>query len=105
MKLIFAIIGTDDAGNVQNSLTQSGYMVTKLSSTGGFLKSGNVTFMIGVEDNKVCDVISVIRRFCSKRTQAMPGGTPYGGEYESGTQVSVGGATVFVTDVERFEKI
>ena len=50
MKLIYAIINSDDAQRVQTKLTKQGYTVTKLASTGGFLKVGNTTFLIGVEE-------------------------------------------------------
>lgn len=105
MKLIFAIVGADDAGSVQVALTKAGYMVTKLSSTGGFLKVGNVTFMIGIDDEKVNEIIDIISTYCRKRTQAVPSTSVYGGEYPAAIQVSAGGATVFVTDVTRFEKL
>lgn len=105
MKLIFAIVGSDDSGAVQDALTQSGFMVTKMSSTGGFLRAGNVTFMIGIDDNKVDDVIEVISQYCRKRTQVMPGVSPYGGDFDAPIQVTAGGATIFVTNVSRFEKL
>jgi uncharacterized protein YaaQ len=106
MKLIFAIVNNDDASSVSNALTKSGYSVTKLATTGGFLKVGNTTFLIGVDDEKVSAVIDVIRKYSSKRTQTLPETSAYGGEFvPMPVEVTVGGATVFVTDVERFEKL
>ncbi|MGI6269030.1 MAG: cyclic-di-AMP receptor [Candidatus Howiella sp.] len=110
MKLIFAIVGADDAGAVQVALTKAGHMVTKLSTSGGFLKVGNVTFMIGTPDEKVNEIIDIFSTYCRKRTQAMPnsglfGNEPISDEYAASIPVSAGGATVFVTDVTRFEKL
>ncbi len=106
MKLIFAIVGSDDSHAVSTALTRSGYSVTKLSTTGGFLKVGNTTFLIGVEDDRVDGAIEIISKYCRKRTQVMPDTSIYGGEFASmPIEVTVGGATVFVTDVDRFEKL
>ena len=106
MKLIFAIVNNDDASSVSSALTKSGYSVTKLATTGGFLKVGNTTFLIGVDESKVDPVLSIIRKYSSKRTQMLPDMAAYSGEFMTSTvEVTVGGATVFVTDVERFEKL
>lgn len=106
MKLIFAIVGKSDSHAVQDALTSSGFMVTRLSTTGGFLKAGNVTFLIGMDNNKVDAAVDIIKKYCSKRTQAMPDTFIYGDHLPSmPIEVTVGGATIFVMDVERFEKI
>jgi uncharacterized protein YaaQ len=69
--------------------------------------SGNTTFLIGVEDEKVNDAIEVISTHSKKRKQIMPAATSYGvGMYGSmPIEVTVGGATIFVLDIERFEKV
>lgn len=106
MKLIFSIVNNDDASAVSGALTKSGYSVTKLATTGGFLKVGNTTFLIGVDDSAVDAVVRIIAKYSSKRSQTLPGTSAYGGEYSAAPiEVTVGGATVFVTDVERFEKL
>ena len=106
MKLIFAIVNNDDAPSVSSALTKSGYSVTKLATTGGFLKVGNTTFLIGVDEEKVDKVLDIIRKYSSKRSQVLPDMAAYGGQFvPSSVEVTVGGATVFVTDVERFEKL
>ena len=106
MKLIFAIVNNDDASAVSGALTKSGYSVTKLATTGGFLKVGNTTFLIGIDDEKVDAVINIIAKYSSKRSQNLPDTSAYGGEYTTmPIEVTVGGATIFVTDVERFEKL
>lgn len=107
MKLIIAIVNNEDASLVLSELTKAGFSVTKLSTSGGFLRAGNITFLIGVEDEKVADVISVIREFSSQRKQMMPINAAYIGDsmLSVPVEVNIGGATVFVLDVERFCKL
>lgn len=108
MKLIVCIIQDQDANSLVDDLTEKEFRVTKLSSTGGFLKSGNTTLLVGVEENQVKSVIKVIEDNCKTRelttsllTVTMPGDTyiPFP------LDVKVGGATLFVLDVERHIKI
>lgn len=108
MKLIVAIVQDQDAPSLVDDLTEQEYRVTKLASTGGFLKSGNTTLLIGVDDAQVDGVINVIEENCKTReittsllTVTMPGDTyiPYP------LEVKVGGATVFVLDVEKHIRI
>lgn len=107
MKLIYAIVSNDDSSMVSSSLTKAGFFVTKLASTGGFLMAGNTTFMVATEDENVDRVIEIITKYSKRRSQMVPTSTAYGvGAYSAfPVEVSVGGATVFVTNIERFEKI
>jgi uncharacterized protein YaaQ len=107
MKLIFAIINNDDSHSVSNALMHNGFQATKLASTGGFLMSGNTTFLLCADGSRVDDIIAVIKEHSNKRKQFVPNGANYGeGNYTSfPVEVSVGGATIFVTDIERFEKV
>ena len=66
MKLVLAIINNDDSPIVTAQLTKAGFYMTKIASTGGFLTSGNTTFMSGVEDDKVDDIIEIISKFSKK---------------------------------------
>ncbi len=106
MKLIMAIINSDDANGVASVLTKSGYPATKLASSGGFLKQGNTTFIIGVEDDAVSPVIEIIKKHSSKRSQVMPEmGSYSAGEYTPfPVEVPVGGATIFVLNIDQFTK-
>ena len=108
MKLIIAIVQDQDAGGLIEELTDNKFRVTKLASTGGFLKAGNTTLLIGVEDDEVKAVYKIIEDNCRTReittslmTVTMPGDTyiPYP------LEVKVGGATVFVLDIERHIRI
>ena len=106
MKLILAIISNDDSAAVSSGLTREGFQVTKLATTGGFLMAGNTTFISGVEDDKVDAAIEIIKSKSSKRTQIVPGSSNLDvGMYASAPiEVTVGGATIFVLNVDRFEK-
>ena len=109
MKLVLAIVQDDDALDLIEELNDKGFRVTKLATTGGFLKSGNTTLMIGVEIDKVDIVINIIEEVCKRRKQVVT--TQPGLSGESGMympfplEVEVGGATVFVIDVDKFVKI
>ncbi len=108
MKLIISIVQDQDAGSLVDDLMDKNFRVTKLSSTGGFLKSGNTTLLMGVEDSDVDPVLKIIEENCKTReittsllTVAMPGDTymPFP------LEVKVGGATVFILNVEQHIKI
>jgi uncharacterized protein YaaQ len=107
MKLVIAIVQDKDSNRLSNALIQEGFRATKLASTGGFLRAGNTTFMIGTEDDRVQDVLQVIRSNCKVREQLVTPVSPMGGTTDSyipfPVEVQVGGAAVFVVPVERFE--
>lgn len=107
MKLIIAIVNKEDSKIVNTELVSAGYTVTKLATTGGFLMSGNMTMIIGTEDEKVDACIKIISDYSSKRNEMVPAAPTYGvGSAASfPLEVTVGGATVFVLDVDRFEKL
>lgn len=108
MKLILAIVNNDDAHSVSTSLSHEGFSVTKISSTGGFLMSGNSTFLIGVEDGEIERATDIISQNCTKREQFVPSGIVKGAPASSNremTKVTVGGATIFVLNVEEFKHL
>ena len=108
MKLIVAIINNDDANAVMSNLSKNGYQATKLSTSGGFLRAGNITLLIGVEKNKVDEVINLIGECSSQRKKITPVNNTYIGDSMLSSmpiEVTVGGATIFVLDVEQFYKI
>ncbi|MCH5324413.1 MAG: cyclic-di-AMP receptor [Eubacterium sp.] len=109
MKLIYAIVNNDDSREVQSGITRAGFQATKLASTGGFLMAGNTTFLICSENDRVDEIIGIIKQHSHKRKEVVTSAAEsYGGlGYSSGVpvEVFVGGATIFVTDIERFEKV
>ncbi len=109
MKLIIAIVNLDDSRNLLDRLGRRGFGATVTSSTGAYLKIGNATIFCGVEDEDVEEVLSIIRETCPSRVQYV---TPLPPVMEPGEMLIptpvekyMGGATVFVLDVEHFEKI
>lgn len=105
MKLVIAIVNYDDSNAVSQSLTKKGFSSTKLATTGGFLRAGNATILVGVDEEKVQAVIDTIKEFSHSRKQMIPTTTEmsYGYYPSMPVEVTVGGATIFVVDVERFE--
>ncbi len=106
MKMILAVVSNDDSGRVSSHLTEEGYSVTRLATTGGFLRAGNTTLLVGVSDQKVDAVIDIIAHNSKKRTRKAPSPISGAGGVASAfpVEVTVGGATIFVMNVERFEK-
>ena len=105
MKLIIAIVNNDDAHFVNTGLTAEGYQITKISSTGGFLLNGNSTFFLGVDDERVERALEIIKAHSKRRVKSIPNTMPIGaaGAFAAmNTDVNVGGATVFILDVEKF---
>ncbi len=109
MKLVFSIVSNEDGSVVMKELNKEGFSVTKMASTGGFLRVGNVTLLVGTEEENVEKVIGIISKFSAKRKQIVFSSEPYigasAGYVSLPAEVEVGGATIFVIDVERFEKI
>ena len=108
MKLIIAIVQDEDASRLVNQLMKAGIGVTKLATTGGFLRAGNTTLLIGVDDAKLQGTLDIIEKVCKSRKQ-MAAPTPMGGASNVYTsfpmEVTVGGATVFVLTVDQFMKL
>lgn len=108
MKLIFAIVNDADAFNLTDELNEQGYQVTKLASTGGFLHSGNTTLICGVEDDKVEKVLNIIEDCSKSRRGFAPASTGFSmgdGYVQPPFEVKIGGATIFVLNVEQFRKV
>ena len=61
MKMVLAIINYDDSQDVISSLMKAGFSITKLATTGGFLKAGNVTILIGLDESKLDECFDIIR--------------------------------------------
>ncbi len=108
MKLVIAIVHRDDADGLSDTLRGQSYPSTLISTTGGFLREGNATFLVGVEEKQIDALLALIKENCKTRTQLvnpMPPVVEPGELYLSQPiEVQVGGATVFVMNVDRFEK-
>lgn len=109
MKLVIAVVQSEDAQRTVAALADRGISSTRVSSSGGFLQQGNVTLLVGVEEAQVETALQVIHDQCKERSRFL---TPVPPLTEPGelfmaypVEVQVGGATVFVVPVEKFEKI
>ncbi|MCL2105499.1 MAG: cyclic-di-AMP receptor [Oscillospiraceae bacterium] len=107
MKLLIAIVNKDDSPGVLDQLAAQNLPVTRLSTTGGFLRAGNDTLLLGLEDERVPEVLALLRECCSVRRQLVDvQQAPFLSTLlHAPVEVTVGGATVFVLDVEQFHKI
>jgi uncharacterized protein YaaQ len=109
MKLVAAIVHNEDAATLVDALLEREYRATRLHSSGGFLKQGNATILVGVEEEQIDDVLGIISANCHSRKQFVNPMPPImePGEFYMPypVEVEVGGATVFVLPVERFERL
>lgn len=109
MKLIIAIIQDEDAARLVSNLMNEGYYVTKLATTGGFLRAGSTTLLMGLEDNRLQGALDVIEKVCKSRKQIATSPSPTAGTtgvyVPYPIEVVVGGANVFVLNIEQFIKM
>jgi uncharacterized protein YaaQ len=94
VKLIIAVVQNEDADNVVDALLEAEYRATRLASTGGFLRRGNTTIMIGVQDEQVDPVLDLIRGQARSRQSG-----------EANAPVQTAAATVFVLDLEEYQRL
>jgi uncharacterized protein YaaQ len=108
MKLIIAIVHREDAEGLLKALTDAGHKATLISTTGGFLREGNATIYVGTEAHNVEAILDLIKDNCHTRTRYVSPLAPLTEPSEfyipEPVEVEVGGATVFVLDVERHER-
>ncbi|MCC6905324.1 MAG: cyclic-di-AMP receptor [Anaerolineae bacterium] len=107
MKLLIAIVQDIDADAAGRGLTDEGFSVTRIGSTGGFFRQGNVTLLCGTPDDRVEDALDVLKRTCEPRTRTIPLNIDASEMLLTAgptREIRVGGATVFIFDVERFAR-
>ncbi len=109
MKLLLTIVQDADGIKLQKALIENGFRATKLATTGGFLRAGNTTFLIGVDDAQVARVKEIVAKTCQERTQMMAAGPSISSLEDAymsqPLEVTVGGAIIFVLNVEEFTKL
>ncbi|MBR6571318.1 MAG: cyclic-di-AMP receptor [Clostridia bacterium] len=109
MKLIIAIVQDEDASRLIGQLMSDGFGVTKLATTGGFLRAGNTTLLVGVNDDRFQNAMDIIEKVCKSRKQIAPSSSSMVGMPGSYSpypvEVVVGGATIFVLSVDQFIKL
>ena len=111
MKLIMAIVNKADSKAVIKNLMANGFQVTKLASSGGFLKAGNVTLLCGMHNEGIDKCLKIIEATCKAKTYTSKNLTPESNslfDVNKGTltpcEIVFGGATVFVLNVEKSVK-
>ncbi len=110
MKMVITVVQGKDAGILTDKLVARRFGVTRINTSGGFLRESNATFLIGVEDEQVEDVISIIRNTCKTRNRyinPMPPMSDPGGEIfmPNPIEVQIGGATIFVVAVDKYLRL
>ncbi len=107
MKLLIAIVQEEDLALLNEDLMDRDFRITKVSSTGGFLKSGNATLLIGVEDERMEEALEIIEENCKTRktTTSMVNALSAESYIPLPVEVQIGGAVVFVLEVDRFIRI
>ena len=109
MKLLIAVVHGEDAGELRRKVTEAGFGMTEVDSVGGFLRENNCTFLLGIEEDRLPQLWQIMAGACHTRTEYV---SPYTPAYGPGdlylprpVEVQVGGATVWVLEVERFEHL
>jgi len=109
MKMVIAIVHDHDAQNLLEALNKDGFQVTKMASTGGFLREGNTTFLIGTDEDHLHELKEIIKENCRTRQKTIAPMSPVANTMESyytfPMEVQIGGATLFVINVEEFLKM
>jgi uncharacterized protein YaaQ len=108
MKLIVAIVQDYDCDRLLRAIAGAGLRATRIASTGGFLRTGNTTVLLGIADDQVDLCVRLIRSSCQTRVQRVPEGLASDlAEWNAAgiAEVTIGGAVIFVTNVSRFERI
>jgi len=109
MKLVLAVIHDEDSHQLMERLTKEGFMATKLASTGGLLKTGNTTLFIGVPKEKVDAVVAIIKEVCKTCKKMSMINPPVSNIPDNlisyPVEITVGGATIFVLDIDQYVKV
>jgi len=104
MKLLIAIVNKSDAPVVTGALTKEGYSSTATDGVGGFLNAENTIILSGVEDKRVNHVLDILRNNTKARVSSVPAGME-SGKFTLPEKIRVGGASVFILELERFVKL
>lgn len=108
MKLVMAVVNKSDSKAVVKELMKGGFLVTKFASTGGFLKIGTTTLLIGTSSERVNKALEIIKNVCKQHKYDIGKVERENRaeiENENGKEIVVGGATVFVLEMEQLIKI
>lgn len=108
MKFVIAIVQDYDSDRLLRAITEKGFRATRISSTGGFLRMGNATVFMGVDNARVSEALEIIRQSCESRVEVQLDSTSpeYVEWFPAGMhEVTVGGAVVFIVPVARMVQL
>ncbi len=108
MRLVLAVIQNEDQDTLTEAMEAEGFSVTRIGSSGGFLRASNVTLMTAVEDGEIERVLALLGKHCKRRTKHLHPWVPSMEARErflGAIPVEVGGAAVFILSLDRVEKI
>lgn len=107
MKLMIVIVQDEDIKEVMNKLRQNNIRATKLSSSGSFLRQGNTTILIGIEEDKVEYVKDIIKESCKEREiiSSIPPMVEEASMILETLKVKVGGAIIFIVNLDEYIKV
>jgi len=108
MKMVMAIVQDKDANKLGSEFVKHEIQATRTATSGGFLRSGNTTFLVGVEDERVEEVLEIIKTTAHARKQFMTPAASLDLSMEATSamplEVQIGGATVFIQNIEQFHQ-
>lgn len=105
-QIVSAVVQVQDVENAISALTSAGFTVTRISSSGGFLRRKNVILIIGCGSGQEKTIVNLLKHICHKRIEYIS--TPmesYPIYMPITTPITIGGATIFTMKVERYEEI
>jgi uncharacterized protein YaaQ len=108
MKLLLSVIQHEDEDVLIEALGAAGIGATRIGTSGGFLRASNVTLMIAVDDERITDVLELMKKYCKRRFKHLHPLMPSMEARErfmTTVPIEVGGATVFILNLEHIEKI
>jgi len=104
MKMVMVVVARDEAESVLEALVQASYTATFTESRGGMLREAQVTLFIAIEEGDLAEVLEIIEGSCHSHvtveSDQATGVVPPMGKT---SRTKVGGAVVFVWDLEQFE--
>lgn len=108
MKLVLAVIQNEDESPLIQAMETRGLGITRIGSSGGFLRANNVTLMMAVEDDQIEHVLDLLNKYCKRRTKQLRPSAPAmeaRERFPGAVPIQIGGATVFILNLERAERI
>jgi uncharacterized protein YaaQ len=106
-QLLIATVSSSQAGALMDKLTQDGFYVTRVDSSGGILYEAAVSLFIGLNQSHLPRLLERLREYCPTRRRLIPAHieAPLLDVQPVMIEAEIGGATIYVLDIERFEQV